>query len=84
VLCDHYAFRQEDVDWQLWIERSDTSLPHELVITTTDEEEQPQYVALLTWTLTPQLDDTLFTFAPSADAHKIILREVATPPPGKK
>jgi hypothetical protein len=21
VLCDHYAFRQEDVDWQLWIER---------------------------------------------------------------
>jgi hypothetical protein len=24
VLCDHYAIRPADVDWQLWIERSAT------------------------------------------------------------
>jgi hypothetical protein len=83
VLCDHYAFRQEEVDWQLWIERSDTPLPRKLVITTTEEAEQPQYVAVLTWTLAPQLDDALFTFVPPADAHKIVLREVAIPPPSK-
>jgi len=34
------------------------------VITTTEKETQPQYVAQLTWSLTPQLDDTLFTFEP--------------------
>jgi hypothetical protein len=83
VLCDHYAFRQEEADWQLWIERSDTPLPRKLVITTTDEEEQPQFVAVLTWNLAPQLDDAMFTFVPPADAQKIVLREVAPPPPGK-
>jgi hypothetical protein len=84
VLCDHYAFRQEEVDWQIWIERSDTPLPRKLVITTTEEEEQPQFVAVLTWTLAPQLDDALFTFVPPADAQRIVLREVAPSPPDKK
>jgi hypothetical protein len=83
VLCDHYAFRQEDVAWQLWIERSDTLLPRKLVITTTTEKAQPQYVARLTWNLTPQLDDTLFTFVPPADARKIVVREVSAQPAGK-
>lgn len=82
ILCDHYAFRQEDVDWQLWIERSDTPLPRKLVITTR-KEAQPQYVARLTWNLTPQLDDTLFTFTPPTDAHNIVLREVEAMPGGK-
>src|SRR4029453_3352400 len=83
VLCDHYAFRQADVDWQLWIERSDTPVPRKLVITTTTEKAQPQYVAKLTWNLTPQFDDTLFTFVPPADAHKIVLREVSALPESK-
>jgi hypothetical protein len=83
VLCDHYAFRQADVDWQLWIERSDTPVPRKLVITTTTEKAQPQYVAKLTWNLTPQLGDTLFTFTPPADAHKIVLRDVNATPEGK-
>jgi hypothetical protein len=83
ILCDHYAFRQEGVDWQLWIERSDTPLPRKLVITTTTDEAQPQYVARLTWNLTPQFDDTWFTFAPPADAHKIVLREVNAMPESK-
>jgi hypothetical protein len=46
VLCDHYAFRQADVDWQLWIERSATPVPRQLVITTTTEKAQPQHVAM--------------------------------------
>jgi hypothetical protein len=83
VLCDHYAFRQEGVDWQLWIERGDTPMPRKLVITTTDEETQPQYVAQLTWNLTPQLDDTTFTFNPPEDAHQIVLREADAVPESK-
>ena len=83
MLCDHYAFRQQGVDWQLWIDRGTTRLPRKLVITTTEEPEQPQYVAVLTWTLAPPLDDALFTFVPPADAQKIVLREVTTQPPGK-
>ena len=83
VLCDHYAFRQEGVDWQLWIERGNTPMPRKLVITTTDEETQPQYVAQLTWNLTPQLDDTIFTFNPPEDAHQIVLREANAVPESK-
>lgn len=83
VLCDHYAFRQESVDWQLWIERGDAPLPRKLVITTTEEETQPQYAAQLTWNLTPQLDDKMLTFTPPEDAHKIVLRKADTVPERK-
>ena len=82
--CDQYAFRQESVDWQVWIERSDTPLPRKLVITTTTEEAQPQYIAVLTWDLTPQFNDDTFTFVPPTDAHQIALRKVATETPDKK
>jgi hypothetical protein len=82
--CDQYAFRQESVDWQIWIERSDTPLPRKLVITTTTEEAQPQYIAVLTWDLNPQFNDDTFTFVPPTDAHQIALRKVATETPDKK
>ena len=39
VPCDHYAFRNVDVDWQIWIQQGDKPLPRKLVITTMDEEE---------------------------------------------
>jgi hypothetical protein len=74
--CDHYAFRQQGVDWQIWIERGDAPLPRKLVITTTDDDTQPQYVAMLTWRLTPGLDDATFTFVAPRDARRIILREL--------
>src|SRR5262245_50060743 len=67
--CDHYAFRQQDVDWQIWIERGKTPLPRKLVITTTSEPAQPQYVATLKWDTSPKFDDRTFTFVPPKDAH---------------
>jgi hypothetical protein len=69
--CDHYAFRQKDVDWELWIEQGTHPLPRKLVITTTSEKTRPQYAAVLDWDLAPQLTDQVFTFAPPPDAHKI-------------
>jgi hypothetical protein len=83
VLCDHYAFRQEGVDWQLWIERGDAPLPRKLVITTTEEETQPQYAAQLTWNLTPQLDNQMLTFTPPEDAHQIVLCKADAVPESK-
>jgi hypothetical protein len=83
VECDHYAFRQAEVDWQIWIEKGNTPLPRKLVITTTQEEGQPQYSAVLEWNLTPQLPDDLFTFVPPADASRIVIREVTVQPERK-
>jgi hypothetical protein len=69
--CDHYAFRQKDVDWELWIEQGAHPLPRKLVITTTSEKSRPQHGMVLTWDLSPQLADDLFTFTPPAEAHRI-------------
>jgi hypothetical protein len=74
--CEHYAFRQKDVDWQVWIEKSQTPLPRKLVITTKTERSQPQYVAVLHWNLQPKLDATVFTFAPPKGAMKIAVQTV--------
>ncbi len=75
--CDQYAFRQDGVDWQIWIERGDKPLPRKLVITTLEEATQPQYVAYLDWDLAPRHDATAFNFTPPKDASKIEIVRVA-------
>ena len=68
---DHYAFREGDVDWQVWIERGAHPLPRKLVITTRDAVTQPQHAVVLTWRLSPQIDDRVFTFVPPPNAQRI-------------
>jgi hypothetical protein len=77
VECDHYAFRQDGVDWQLWIERGKTPLPRKLVITTMDEPERPQYAAVMAWNLAAKVDDKTFAFVPPKDVQKIVMAPVA-------
>jgi hypothetical protein len=74
-LCDHYAYRQEDVDWQLWIRRDGDPLPCKLVITTTSEESHPQYSATLSWKLAASFDDSAFTFTAPEGASQIVMAE---------
>jgi hypothetical protein len=68
---DHYAYRQQGTDWQIWIERGAKPLPRRLVITTTDEPSQPQYAANITWNLAASTEDGIFAFVPPKDAAKI-------------
>ncbi|MFC3550345.1 DUF2092 domain-containing protein [Lysobacter cavernae] len=75
-VTEHYAFRQQDVDWQVWIEVGDKPLPRRLVITTTDDPALPQYAATLDWNTNATFKDSSFTFAPSKDAQRIQLAEV--------
>ncbi len=83
IPCDHFAFRQEGVDWQVWIQKGDSPLPRKLVITTTGEEAQPQYTSELDWNLAPALNDKMFTFEPPPGSSRISIREItAEPAPG--
>ena len=75
--CDHYAFRQDDVDWQVWIRQGSQPLPCKIVITTTAEPSQPQYAAVLTWNLAPKIDMSSFTFAPPKGASRINITPAA-------
>jgi hypothetical protein len=78
VECDHYAFRQDGADWQIWIERGKTPLPRKLVITTQDEPAHPQYMAVLRWDLKASMADKTFVFVPPKGAQKITAAVVAT------
>jgi hypothetical protein len=73
ALCDHFAFRQRDVDWQVWIQQGDQPLPRKLVVTSVNEPARPQHQAVMTWTLNPALDDKLFVFVPPKGALPIAI-----------
>jgi hypothetical protein len=71
VECDQYAFREGDVDWQIWIQRGDKPLPRKVVITDRLDESHPEYTAKLDWDTSPSLPSNAFAFNPAADAKAI-------------
>jgi hypothetical protein len=73
VTCEHYAFRQEGVDWQVWIQQGAHPLPRKLIITTTTDPARPQFRSVMTWNLAPSYNDAAFTFVPPRDAKRITL-----------
>lgn len=68
TLCDHYAIRQGDFDWQIWIAAGDRPLPCKLVITNRADEARPQSVTLYRWNLNPKFGNSVFTFTPPKGA----------------
>jgi len=74
--CEQYAFRQQDIDWQLWIQQGDHPLPRKLVITSRDDEARPQHTAVYTWSLAPSFNEGAFTFEPPKGAARVVLTEV--------
>jgi hypothetical protein len=79
-LCEQYAFRQQGVDWQLWIPQSDPALPCKLVIVDTVDSSQPAFSAVFTWTSAPELGDDRFTFVPPEGAKRIVPGTSDAPP----
>lgn len=70
-LCDHYAFRQEGVDWQVWVDGADDGLPCRYAITDLTDPARPTFSATLTITTGATFADRRFTFAPPQDALSI-------------
>ena len=77
-LCDHYAFRQANADWQIWITAGSKPLPRKIVITNRADEARPQSVSLIDWNLKPTFKDTVFKFTPPKGASKIEIVPVKT------
>ena len=70
-LCDHYAFRQGKIDWQIWIEAGAKPLPRKVVITNRSDEARPQSVQIFDWNLKPGFKDAVFRFTPPKGATKV-------------
>lgn len=69
----HYAFREPDVDWEVWIQDGDQPLPRKFSIVDRTDSARPTFTARLSWTANPTFTDSDFTFVPGADAKKIQL-----------
>ena len=82
--CEQYAFRQEGLDWQIWIQLGDYPLPRKLILTTTDEEARPRFTQVLTWNLAPSFNDEAFTFDPPEGAQRIAIAEIPASPSTEK
>jgi len=77
VPCEHVAFTQDNIDWQLWIEQGPRPVPRKFLITYKDEPDSPQFTALFSnWDFTTKLPDFLFKFEPPAGASKIKVKEI--------
>jgi hypothetical protein len=70
-LCDHYAFRQGNLDWQVWIKSGAQRLPRKLVITNRADDARPQSMSVIEWSLKPSFKDSIFTFAPPPGAQRV-------------
>jgi hypothetical protein len=71
--CEQYAFRQDGLDWQVWIQDGDYALPRKLVLTTLTDDARPQNTSVYTWNLAPSFNDAAFAFVSPKDASKITL-----------
>jgi hypothetical protein len=74
ITCEHYAFRQEGIDWQVWIQLGDYPLPRKFVIRTLSDDSRPQHTSNLVWNLAPSYNDAAFVFDPPAGAMRIPLK----------
>jgi hypothetical protein len=77
VECDYFAFRKEDVDWQIWIAHGDQPYPCKYVITSKDVPLSPQYsVQLRDWKTGDDVAADDFVFHNATDATKVDIEDL--------
>ena len=70
--CDHIAFRNAEVDWQIWIQDGDLPLPRKFVVTSKRMAGSPEFASTLSnWNLAPNVSAATFNFTPPAGARKV-------------
>jgi hypothetical protein len=70
--CHRLTLRQEDIDWEIWIEEGDSSLPRKFRITYKKLAGSPRYTVLFTdWDFLRPPGNADFSFDPPAGAERI-------------
>ena len=70
---NHYAFREADVDWEVWIQQGNQPLPRKLVIVDRTDPSRPTFIARLDWQVNPTFADSDFAFVADENAKRIEL-----------
>lgn len=77
VPCEHLAFSQDNIDWQIWIDKGAKPVPRKFVITYKDEPDSPEFTAIFSnWDFLTPLPDFVFQFEPPPGASKIDVKEI--------
>jgi hypothetical protein len=70
--CHHLAYRQNLIDWQIWIDAVELPLPRRIVIVYLGQDRQPRFKAQLSdWNLAAELPDETFEFTTDTDPELI-------------
>jgi len=70
--CHHLAFRNDEVDWQIWIEAGDKPLPRKFIVTSKWMTGAPQFTLVTReWNLSPKITENTFSFVPPKEATQI-------------
>jgi hypothetical protein len=70
VECEHLAFRNQDTDWQIWVEVGARPIPRKYVITSKSVTAAPQYtLRIRDWQTDAPAD--AFAFKPAQGAKKV-------------
>jgi hypothetical protein len=75
VATTHYAFREPEVDWEVWIKDGDQPLPVKMAIVDRTDPARPAFTTRLKWTVNPSFSNSDFTFTPGKDDKKIQLAQ---------
>jgi hypothetical protein len=72
VVCVHLAFRNPEVDWQIWIQEGDKPMPRKFVVTSKKLPQSPQFsVTISKLDAAPKVTDATFAFVPHKGSRKI-------------
>ena len=79
--CDHLAFRNKEVDWQIWIAQGDQPYPCRFVITSKLVAGGPQYsVQISNWKAGGDVTSSDFAFSAPAGAKSVDMKVLKTVP----
>jgi hypothetical protein len=71
-VCDHLAFRNADLDWQIWVQNGETPFIRKVVITYRNQPGIPQFVSYLqSWRILGQINQEVFLFTPPENAERL-------------
>ena len=78
IECEHLAFRNDDTDWQLWIQTGPQPIPRKFIITSKSTVGAPQYTLLIReWHTDTSVAPDSFGFTPPTGAKKLDFKELA-------
>jgi hypothetical protein len=75
--CDHLAFTRDNVDWQIWLQRTGKHLPRKIVINYRNAPGSPEYVGVLSdWKFPATIPASVFRPDLPKDAKRIEIVKV--------